>query len=384
MKALILLFRVKAFLFLFLKELNKIFCSDGVRNMNRNKDIKYWVDRVKDIKWDFNSHMTYDSFEEVYQKLKNEGAPIEDLVSNADFMLQSYSAYSDALAFASDDLVSDMNFIISAMNICSKVVKYASKEIRADKNFMLGVIENGGNYLEFASDQLKADRDFVFFAIKKCGGALEFVDEKLKADKELVLEAIKQGGWNFEFCAEGLRQDRDFVLEVVSEDGAALEFVKNFQNDREVVLTALKSYTRPTCPMAWASEDLKSDRSFVLSAVKETGEALYYVADEFRDDREVVLEAVRSKGYAIQYASDNLLEDKTFLLHAIQINPAVEPFIIGPYDEDYELLTARELVKNVNSGVISQDEYNEKMKILEEKVKRQDNVYRSWCHKTDK
>ena len=65
-------------------------------------------------------------------------------------------------------------------------------------------------------------------------------------------------------------------------------------NNKEEVLKKLEYQAYY---LEYASEELKSDREFILSAVKKNGSALEYASKELKSDREVVLAAVKQDGY---------------------------------------------------------------------------------------
>ena len=76
-----------------------------------------------------------------------------------------------------------------------------------------------------------------------------------------------------------LKSDRDFILEAVKQDGRALR---------------------------WASVELRDDEELVLEAKRQNGGALRWASAELRDDEELVLEAVKQDGRALQFASEAL------------------------------------------------------------------------------
>ncbi len=79
-------------------------------------------------------------------------------------------------------------------------------------------------------------------------------------------------------------------------------------NNREFMLQALKD--RAWWVAAYASDELHSNKSFMLEAVKANGQLLYYASKELRDDKDVVLEAVKNKWLVVKYASKRLRGDK--------------------------------------------------------------------------
>ena len=71
----------------------------------------------------------------------------------------------------------------------------------------------------------------------------------------------------------------------------------------------LAAVTKDGFALAYASNELKSDREIVLAAVKTQGLALEFESYELRNDRYIVLAAVKRDGEALGYASDKLQSD---------------------------------------------------------------------------
>jgi hypothetical protein len=96
------------------------------------------------------------------------------------------------------------------------------------------------------------------------------------------------------YASEELQTDRDFVLAAVKENGLALRY---------------------------ASEELQKDRDFVLAAVKENALALRYTKLELQEDPNFVLAALEQNGLALQYAHYDLQKNPDIVKAAVQENP---------------------------------------------------------------
>lgn len=110
----------------------------------------------------------------------------------------------------------------------------------------------------------------------------------------------------------------DDVLEVVREDGSQLENFEEYHGDREVVLEAVKNYRGWASPFEYATDELKSDRDFVLEVVEVAGQALEYASEELQDDKEVVLKAIKQSASAYEFISDRLRDDRDVALEAVK------------------------------------------------------------------
>jgi hypothetical protein len=79
--------------------------------------------------------------------------------------------------------------------------------------------------------------------------------------------------------------DKEIALAAVSADGLQLENYPDFQDDADVVLTAVEN---TGAAVQFASDRLRSDKSIVLAAVKNDPYILDFVDEKFRDDDNVM------------------------------------------------------------------------------------------------
>ena len=62
--------------------------------------------------------------------------------------------------------------------------------------------------------------------------------------------------------------------------------------------------------LEYADKKLKKDKEVVLTAVKQSGDALQYASTSLKKDKEVVKVAIKQSGTALQYADSSLKKDK--------------------------------------------------------------------------
>jgi len=79
--------------------------------------------------------------------------------------------------------------------------------------------------------------------------------------------------------------------------------IELFKSDKEFIVAAVKQYGSA---LKYASDALKSDREIVLTAVKQDGNALQFASDTLKSDTEIVLTAYNQNVNALHYASDTL------------------------------------------------------------------------------
>lgn len=186
-----------------------------------------------------------------------------------------------------------------------------------DKRVGLAAVSQYGRALEFASGVLPKDQGVALDAAHQDSNALQFATPEIRAQE--FLRAV--------FAAEvplssspsdELRTNRNFMLELVGQDGFALQYAsEELRNDQAVVLAAVRQDNNS---LQFATPALRAQQGF-LSAVFTAGFRLSSSSsEELRADRELVLAAVHRHGYALRYASEELRADREVVVAAVRQN----------------------------------------------------------------
>lgn len=251
------------------------------------------------------------------------------------------------------------SFLLLELNTLSK----ASPEERADKEYVLSVVSDLGEEIEHASEEMQCDKDVVTAALRnpalpspQMNHPLLFARERSPQnwcwDRALVLAAICDG-WADELfdwdkvpeIPHDIRNDRVVMSNAIRQHRIALkgkapvevergEYIPLFYNclldrasgelksDREFVVGAIRDYGCSLSALEYEDPaGLLQDRELVLLGLQNgRGRDLQYVSPELRGDR-VVLEALLNDpdGHAICDASAELLADRDFMMVAVQL-----------------------------------------------------------------
>lgn len=108
----------------------------------------------------------------------------------------------------------------------------------------------------------------------------------------------------------------------------------NFSN-KEFMLKAIEENV--TWVLAYASDEILTDKEVILKAVKVDGQIFYYASQELRDDKEVALEAISNKWLIIKYASKRLRGDKDIAITALKQNIKAEMYLTDEIKKDSEV-----------------------------------------------
>jgi hypothetical protein len=110
----------------------------------------------------------------------------------------------------------------------------------------------------------------------------------------------------------------------VRNDGSALKYAPAiFQNDREIVLEAIKSCGGA---LSYANPHFMQDRELIILALGDRKGAhrslkLDILPEKFRDDDEIVLAKLKLYPEELANASNRLKDDEQFVLKVMQMHP---------------------------------------------------------------
>lgn len=230
----------------------------------------------------------------------------------------------DVFEHANVELLADKTFMHKVVKMSGECLKYAAEDLRADEEIVFEAVKQCGRSMEYAAPSLKNDPSFVAKAVEAGGNALGYINRAL-ITRELVVAAVRSEGSAFGWAVD-FYGDREIALEAVRRDGQVLEFASDeLKADREVVGVAAKSSARA---LEDAGEALKNDKDFLWSCVKANPGAIAYVGAVVTEDDQLMREfadgvngkwgkVARECPY-LQYASSALRSDKEYVLMAVK------------------------------------------------------------------
>ena len=99
--------------------------------------------------------------------------------------------------------------------------------------------------------------------------------------------------------------------------------MKKDWNNEEFVLEAVK---QDGDSLYYASTRLQDNGQIVLEAVKKNGLSLYFASYRLKDNEQIVLEAVKQDGDSLYHASKRLQDNEQFVLEAVKNSNDIEHF----------------------------------------------------------
>ena len=225
----------------------------------------------------------------------------------------------------------------------------SSEELRNDKEIKkveyvhwLSEVKADGLNLRLAPKHLHSDKTIVLSAVKCSACVMYDCPEFLQNDKEIVqeywLSMVRENCINLPEDAEELCANKGIVLEVVLKDKRAFKFVSgdieadvlheywlsrakadgmnirdaplNLRSDKTVIISAVRQNFSAIC---YAHSDLQYDDDVLycywLSRVKVNGMNLDEAPDKFRADVSIVCAAISQDVRALEFAHDDVKTD---------------------------------------------------------------------------
>ncbi|CAM0117194.1 hypothetical protein RSOCI_02480 [Rhabdochlamydiaceae symbiont of Dictyostelium giganteum] len=155
-------------------------------------------------------------------------------------------------------------------------------------------------------------------------------------DQAKIVAESGKNEWILEYSKEHLRSDKNFILSAVKLNGKVLAFASDvLKNNQEIVLSAGKENGEA---FQYASDTLKNNREFILAAIEKDIRAFEYASDALRNDREFALSVIKKNVQAFKYTSDALRSDREFVLSAIEKNVEAFEFTSDALRNDREFV----------------------------------------------
>lgn len=231
------------------------------------------------------------------------------------------------------EFFSDREFVLKAVAIEGSILPQTP--FTADKEVVMKAVSSDPFIIAKASKALHEDREVVLEALRwnqldfvtdddGYGGRIQsraghiYVYGLPKSDEDTTYMAAYSAATLAKCAGESLRTDRDFVLEAVKMNGLyLLHFDNRFLKDREVALAAIHENWH----VFFEIDGSIKDKGFILDAVKENPTVLTIVPNKYTKEREIALTAVAIDGLALKQVDDCFADDEEIVMTAIENNP---------------------------------------------------------------
>ena len=143
-------------------------------------------------------------------------------------------------------------------------------------------------------------------------------------------------------CNQCNLTDKKQVIDALNNGKRILEYATTLQNDRDVVMVAVK---QSGYSLEYASSTLRSDKTVVEAALMKSGHALEYASNELQGDSNMVHVAIDNTKYHgkilhnyFTHTKDNRDIQKTVVLHAVGLNGLSLRHVVEPLKNDIDVV----------------------------------------------
>ena len=184
------------------------------------------------------------------------------------------------------------------------------------------------------TDYVPAEEDFL--NLRKV--RLSHEEALLNSKKKLYKTKIRNDYSYMRFAGE-LRADKDFIFDVI-------------YHDHDWVSIDLR-------PLEFVSEEIRSDKEFMLRIMERDSYAFEYASDKLKADKDMILAATDFDHFRLEFASDVLKDDKDIAFAAMKNNPFNYEHVSNRLKKDKKLAMAAVRREGRNLEHVSQELQND-------------------------
>jgi hypothetical protein len=154
---------------------------------------------------------------------------------------------------------------------------------------------------------------------------------KLRTNSELcscklfMFFAFKHNINTLKHISNDLKNDKEFILSIIKEDCNTYLYILDtpLAKDKDIMFSAVKqkNVLKYVVDIIKNNKELYLDNNFCrklfLTAVKHDGMSLEHVFVMYKDDKQIVESAIKQNQYALSFASKNLRNDKNIVISAV-------------------------------------------------------------------
>lgn len=165
-----------------------------------------------------------------------------------DMLGKPYFNAAKVLGFMPPFLRDDEEVVLASVLVSPFSFEYASSRLHKDVDFIKSILARIFSpysidvILNSCDESVKNNKDFMLSIMRKdANSVFKHCSPNLKKDKDIITNAVLNGYLDFSSLDESIRKDRDFIKFLLSSNGFLLANASLYINDKELVLTALKS-----------------------------------------------------------------------------------------------------------------------------------------------
>lgn len=288
--------------------------------------------------------------EQIYQLLKEsfeeeqgsylDTSPMNDLskqdAGDPKFMLKLLREFvgfeDDIFFYLQEPAKSDIDFFENCINSHSKYsttkwgyLRYASERIKNDSSLFIKWIKESEslhclNFAEFSIQTNQEIQNLIKDHLETNWDLVKYCHPSMRDDITIMKKAIAHNGLNLEFASDELKKNKDFLLSAVEENKDAVKFIPSNFLELEIfvkdMIEKVNSVTNSIFELI--PENLKKNKSILIKIAQkiQLGRELEGYFD--KNDFQFFSEVVKKNGDFIYFASEKLRDDEELVKAAIK------------------------------------------------------------------
>lgn len=229
----------------------------------------------------------------------------------------------------------------------------APTEVKEDVEVVLKAAKSNCRLLQCAAPNLWCERDFVLEAVKLDWRVwLNNVSPALRYEQDIVIAVLQVHGRALRYLPESHRANPDIILAALPQKLPDAIRFGNPANRRtiEALMEGHASFV-----FGRAAPELRSNREFLISAMKRDWRISSHAAPEMWGDRDFVLAAVEHKGLLLEKASSAIQADRDVAMKAVEQDGMALQFVAHALRGDFKI-AATAIWQNFGSvGLVAQE-----------------------------
>lgn len=255
-----------------------------------------------------------------------------------DVVLAAVNKRGRNLQYASSKLQNNKEIVKAAVNNDSYSIVYAGDKFKLNRNYVLNAVkkyqteysvmdENVRFYISPKISNLikyhKNDTEIVY-EMAKCQGRafselITQMDKSFLKNNELIKMIVKNNPCAYADLLPEQRSDIEIATIAVTNGLSVLSLDEKFHNNRDLILLSVK---KEGLFLKYYKE-FQDDEEIVLEAVRQNPLALEYASTRMRSNKKIAEEAIKQDNEAYLYISDDLELDNNFTYKMLAVNPYV-------------------------------------------------------------
>jgi predicted DNA-binding ArsR family transcriptional regulator len=236
----------------------------------------------------------------------------KEISNNADYMLRAIEKNYEAAFYLGDELENNPEFLLKAIQKDFRVMDYISSDLRKDTGFMLKVIQADFRAIVYLdrdifSETVLDDIDFIWKLYELNVQSFGKTNE-LKYD---YMNRILIKIFDPKIIQKKIYKIKNCSLE------ESKKLVSYIDNSYLILLGIRDDYYK------WfelASDNLKTNQEFILTAVEINPKIMQYISKDLRGHSDFALKAIERNYQAFSFLEKSLKENEKFIKQALSVD----------------------------------------------------------------